>query len=112
VLHPQFDAKKKPGSSPRGGRLPGCRRGPGCLPRQRCRGVGEAGKRVILVRHETSPEDIRGMAAAQGILTSFGGKTSHAAVVGRQMGKPCVVGCSDVDISYEKKQSWPRIQPS
>ena len=64
----------------------------------------EQGERVILVRTETSPEDIRGMKAAKGILTSFGGKTSHAAVVGRQMGKPCVVGCGTIDISYEKKQ--------
>jgi len=58
----------------------------------------EAGERVILVRHETSPEDIAGMHAAQGILTAFGGKTSHAAVVGRQMGKPCVVGCGAIEI--------------
>ena len=56
----------------------------------------EGGERVILVREETSPEDIAGMAAAQGILTARGGMTSHAAVVGRGMGKCCVVGCSDI----------------
>ena len=56
----------------------------------------ESGERVVLVREETSPEDIAGMAAAQGILTARGGMTSHAAVVGRGMGKCCVVGCSDI----------------
>jgi pyruvate,orthophosphate dikinase len=60
-----------------------------------------AGKRVILVRIETSPEDIRGMAAAEGILTARGGMTSHAALVGRQMGKVCVVGCEPLEIDYE-----------
>ena len=59
------------------------------------------GKRVILVRNETSPEDIRGMAAAEGILTARGGMTSHAALVGRQMGKVCVVGCDALQIDYE-----------
>ena len=55
----------------------------------------ESGGRVLLVRNETSPEDIRGMHAAQGILTARGGMTSHAAVVARGMGKSCVVGCRD-----------------
>ncbi|MRR38207.1 pyruvate, phosphate dikinase, partial [bacterium] len=58
---------------------------------------------VILVRIDTSPEDIRGMNAAQGILTSRGGMTSHAALVARQMGKVCVAGCGDLDIDYAKK---------
>src|SRR5438128_3263233 len=58
--------------------------------------------RVILVRQETSPEDIRGMQAADGILTAFGGASSHAALVSRQMGKVCVVGCSALQIDYEK----------
>src|SRR5438552_3727164 len=58
--------------------------------------------RVILVRRETSPEDIRGMQAADGILTAFGGASSHAALVSRQMGKVCVVGCSALQIDYEK----------
>ncbi|SHJ87156.1 pyruvate phosphate dikinase [Malonomonas rubra DSM 5091] len=61
-------------------------------------------KRVILVRVETSPEDIHGMHAAQGILTARGGMTSHAAVVARGMGKCCVAGCGDVKIDYEKQQ--------
>ena len=65
--------------------------------------LGEVGEKVILVRRETSPEDIAGMAAAQGILTSTGGLTSHAAVVGRGMGKCCVVGCNDVTVLEEEK---------
>jgi pyruvate, orthophosphate dikinase len=62
------------------------------------------GERVILVRIETSPEDIRGMAAAQGILTARGGMTSHAALVARQMGKVCVAGCDALTIDYEAGQ--------
>ncbi len=61
-------------------------------------------KKVILVRIETSPEDIHGMNAAQGILTARGGMTSHAAVVARGMGKCCISGCSDIKIDYEKQQ--------
>jgi len=63
----------------------------------------EAGKKVMLVRIETSPEDIAGMAVAEGILTARGGMTSHAAVVARGMGCPCVSGASDIKIDYEKK---------
>ncbi len=59
--------------------------------------------RVVLVRRETSPEDIRGMQAADGILTAFGGASSHAALVGRQMGKVCVVGCGALQIDYDKR---------
>ncbi len=65
---------------------------------------GDAGEEVILVRTETSPEDIHGMAAAQGVLTSRGGMTSHAAVVARGMGKPAVAGCEDIDVDYEKEE--------
>jgi pyruvate,orthophosphate dikinase len=61
-------------------------------------------KKVILVREETSPEDIRGMAAAQGILTSRGGMTSHAAVVARGMGRVCVAGASGITVNYEKEE--------
>ena len=60
----------------------------------------EKGERVILVRRETSPEDVRGMDAAQAILTSTGGPTSHAAVVARGWGKPCIVGAGEVAIDY------------
>jgi pyruvate,orthophosphate dikinase len=64
----------------------------------------ERGEKVILVRVETSPEDIAGMIAAVGILTSRGGMTSHAAVVARGMGKCCVAGCSDMDVDYHQEQ--------
>jgi pyruvate, orthophosphate dikinase len=64
----------------------------------------EKGERVILVRRETSPEDVRGMDAAQAILTSTGGPTSHAAVVARGWGKPCIVGAGDVAINYAKNE--------
>ena len=62
------------------------------------------GKQVVLLRHETSPEDVAGMAAAVGILTSTGGMTSHAAVVARGWGKCCIAGCSALNINYAKKQ--------
>jgi pyruvate, orthophosphate dikinase len=65
--------------------------------------VHKHGKGVILVRRETSPEDIRGMQAADGILTAFGGASSHAALVSRQMGKVCIVGCQDLVIDYQKR---------
>jgi pyruvate,orthophosphate dikinase len=66
--------------------------------------AGQAGRKVILVRMETSPEDIHGMHAAQGILTARGGATSHAALVSRGMGKCAVVGCEALDIDYERQQ--------
>ncbi|MCX5971158.1 MAG: pyruvate, phosphate dikinase [Coprothermobacterota bacterium] len=62
------------------------------------------GEKVLLVRKFTSPEDIRGMDAAQGILTAQGGMTSHAALVARQMGKVCIVGCGDLNINYQKNE--------
>jgi pyruvate,orthophosphate dikinase len=64
----------------------------------------EKGEAVILVRRETSPEDVRGMDAAQAILTSTGGPTSHAAVVARGWGKPCIVGAGEIDINYAKNE--------
>ena len=67
--------------------------------------VAEAGRKVILVRRETSPEDIAGMNVAEGILTSRGGMTSHAAVVARGMGKPCVAGCGDLFVDVEKGEA-------
>src|SRR5204862_244801 len=63
-----------------------------------------AGKKVLLVRKETAPDDIHGMFVSQGILTATGGMTSHAAVVGRQMGKPSIVGAGDLDIDERSKQ--------
>ena len=64
--------------------------------------LSKAGDAVVLVRHETSPEDIKGMKAAEGILTAKGGQTSHAALVARQMGRVCVVGCGALQIDYKK----------
>lgn len=105
ILHPQFDPKAKPKPVAKGvAASPGAAAGEVVFFAAEAVKEAEQGKRVVLVRHETSPEDIRGMAAAQGILTQFGGKTSHAAVVGRQMGKPCVVGCSAIEIDYKKRQ--------
>lgn len=66
--------------------------------------AADDGKPVILVRIETSPEDVGGMSSSKGILTSRGGMTSHAAVVARGWGKPCVAGCGDINIDYEKQQ--------
>ncbi|MFX0559152.1 pyruvate, phosphate dikinase [Tepidibacillus infernus] len=66
--------------------------------------LGMAGEKVILVRPETTPEDIHGIVAAQGILTSRGGMTSHAAVVARGMGKPCITGCEELKIDLRKKE--------
>ena len=66
--------------------------------------LAEKGEKVILVRHETSPEDIHGMHAAEGILTARGGMTSHAAVVARGMGKTCIVGAETIQIDYDKKE--------
>ena len=66
--------------------------------------LGRRGEKVILCRHETSPEDIHGMMAAEGILTARGGVSSHAALVARQMGKVCVAGASDVHIDYENRE--------
>ena len=68
------------------------------------------GHAVILVRSETSPEDIHGMKAAKGILTAAGGMTSHAAVVARGMGKPCVVGCSQIHVDYQSAQAVIRTE--
>ncbi|MEN6566409.1 MAG: pyruvate, phosphate dikinase [Veillonellales bacterium] len=66
--------------------------------------LGKAGKKVLLVRTETTPDDIHGIITAQGVLTSRGGMTSHAAVVARGMGKPCVCGCEALKIDYAKKE--------
>ena len=64
---------------------------------------GKAGESVILVRWETTPDDIHGLIQAAGILTAHGGMTSHAAVVARGMGKPCVAGCEELTIDVEKR---------
>ncbi|MFO8080407.1 MAG: pyruvate, phosphate dikinase [Armatimonadota bacterium] len=105
ILHPQFDPETKPESITVGvDASPGAASGQVVFTSEDADEWNKAGKNVVLVRHETNPEDIRGMAAAQGILTTTGGKTSHAAIVGRQMGTPCVVGAGEVELNYAEKQ--------
>jgi pyruvate,orthophosphate dikinase len=105
ILHPQFDPTTKPASFTKGvDASPGAASGQVVFSSKDADEWAKAGKKVVLVRHETSPEDIRGMAASEGILTTTGGKTSHAAIVGRQMGTPCVVGAGALELDYGKKQ--------
>ena len=83
---------------------PGAASGIAVLDVKRATAMGENGAKVILIREETKPEDVPAFFESVGILTSRGGKTSHAAVVARGMGKPCIVGCSDLKIDNDKKQ--------
>ena len=106
LLHPTFDpnAKKSATILAKGlNASPGAAVGKVVFAADRAEKQKEAGENVILVRIETSPEDIKGMNAAEGILTARGGATSHAAVVARGMGKCCVAGCSALDIDYSSK---------
>jgi pyruvate,orthophosphate dikinase len=84
---------------------PGAASGKVVFDADRAEQLGRLGEKLILVRVETKPEDIHGFFAAQGILTSRGGKTSHAAVVARGMGKPCVAGAEGLEINYELKEA-------
>ncbi|MBM4283844.1 MAG: pyruvate, phosphate dikinase [Deltaproteobacteria bacterium] len=84
---------------------PGAATGKVVFDADRAEHMGSAGEKIILTRVETKPEDIHGFFAAQGILTSRGGKTSHAAVVARGMGKPCVSGAEGLDINYDLKEA-------
>ena len=107
LLHPQFDAKALKAATPMGkglGASPGAACGQVVFTAQDAKAWKEAGKKVVLVRLETSPEDIEGMKAAQGILTVRGGMTSHAAVVARGMGTCCVSGCGEINMDEENKQ--------
>lgn len=104
LLHPQIDANSVDPESVLGTGLPaspGAAVGKVVFESNKAEEAALAGEQVILVRIETSPEDVGGMSAAQGILTSRGGMTSHAAVVARGWGKPCVAGCGDIIIDYE-----------
>ena len=106
LLHPQFDAKALKAATPLGrglGASPGAACGQVVFTAEDAVAWKEAGKKVVLVRLETSPEDITGMKAAQGILTVRGGMTSHAAVVARGMGTCCVSGCGDINMDEENK---------
>ena len=109
LLHPQFDTKALKEAKPIGkglGASPGAACGKIVFTAEEAekQGIGGAGEKVILVRLETSPEDISGMKAAQGILTVRGGMTSHAAVVARGMGTCCVSGCGDIYMNEAKKE--------
>ncbi|MEN3183928.1 MAG: pyruvate, phosphate dikinase, partial [Atribacterota bacterium] len=105
LLHPQIDrsqplkvlAKGLPAS-------PGAASGKVVFDADEAEKLGNAGEKVILVRPETTPDDIHGVVAAQGVLTSRGGMTSHAAVVARGMGKPCVAGCEAIKIDLDKRE--------
>ena len=83
---------------------PGAAVGKAVFDSDRGRGVAARGEKVILVRRETNPDDLNGMIAAQGILTSRGGKTSHAAVVARGMGKTCVCGAEELDVDLKGRR--------
>ena len=107
LLHPQFDAKALKAATPMGkglGASPGAACGKVVFTAEDAEKWNEMGEKVILVRLETSPEDITGMKAAQGILTVRGGMTSHAAVVARGMGTCCVSGCGDIVMDEENKK--------
>ncbi len=107
LLHPQFDAKALKAATPIAkalGASPGAACGQIVFTAEDAKDWNEAGKKVVLVRLETSPEDIEGMKAAQGILTVRGGMTSHAAVVARGMGTCCVSGCGDIAMDEENKK--------
>jgi len=107
LLHPMFDKSAKSKATVLGKGLPaspGAATGKVVFHADDAEEMAESGEKVILVRIETSPEDIGGMNAAQGILTARGGRTSHAAVVARGMGKCCVAGCGDIAIDYTKGQ--------
>ncbi len=107
LLHPQFDAKALKAATPVGKALPaspGAACGKIVFTAEDAKAWAERGEKVILVRLETSPEDIEGMMAAQGILTVRGGMTSHAAVVARGMGTCCVSGCTEIKMDEENKQ--------
>ena len=106
LLHPAFDAEELKKHTPIGKGLPaspGAACGEIVFSADDAAVAKEAGKKVVLVREETSPEDLAGMVAAEGILTARGGMTSHAAVVARGMGKCCVAGCHDITVYEEEK---------
>ncbi len=107
LLHPQFDAKALKAATPAGkglGASPGAACGKVVFTAEDAEAWNARGEKVVLVRLETSPEDITGMKASQGILTVRGGMTSHAAVVARGMGTCCVSGCGEIKMDEENKQ--------
>jgi pyruvate,orthophosphate dikinase len=106
LLHPRLDPKAKVQALAQGiPASPGAASGKIVFDADRAENKGKLGEKVILVREETKPDDIHGFFASQGILTSRGGKTSHAAVVARSMGKPCVSGCEAIQINHLAKEA-------
>jgi pyruvate, orthophosphate dikinase len=104
LLHPTLDPKMKPPALATGlPASPGAASGEIVFSADEAQALRQAGRRSILVRVETSPEDIHGMHAAEGVVTTRGGMTSHAAVVARGMGKPCVCGVSSIRIDYARQ---------
>ena len=104
LLHPMIDPSAELEVAARGlNASPGAACGPVVLDADTAEERGKAGESVILVRWETTPDDIHGLIQAAGILTAHGGMTSHAAVVARGMGKPCVAGCEDLTIDLEQR---------
>jgi pyruvate,orthophosphate dikinase len=104
LLHPRLDENARFEVAAHGlNASPGAASGEIVLDADTAEERGKAGEPVILVRWETTPDDIHGLIQAQGVLTAHGGMTSHAAVVARGMGKPCVAGCEDLDIDTGKK---------
>ncbi|UWZ35519.1 pyruvate, phosphate dikinase [Dactylosporangium roseum] len=105
LMFPTFDLTEEPERLTRGvGASPGAASGKAVFDAQHAVAMAKEGERVILVRRETNPDDLPGMIAAQGILTSRGGKTSHAAVVARGMGKTCVCGADELEVNVHKGQ--------
>src|SRR6185295_5329381 len=109
LLQPIFDPAAKTAAAKEGRKLAkGINAGPGAATGKivfhasdaEAQWLKDSGVQLILVRRETSPEDLRGMKVAKGILTAFGGASSHAALVSRQVGKPCIVGCGELHIDY------------
>ena len=106
LLHPQFDKNAKYDIVARGlNASPGAAVGAAVFSADEAVAAAEQGKKTVLVRWETTPDDLAGMIAAEGILTSHGGKTSHAAVIARGMGAPCVCGVEALKIDAEKKEA-------
>ena len=111
LLHPQFDPKAKDEAAERGDLLavglnasPGAATGIAIFDADTAEERGKAGESVIMVRPETTPDDVHGMFVSQGFLTQHGGGTSHAAVVARGWGKPCVAGCEDIRIDLQERK--------
>jgi len=105
LLHPMVDPKAPKNVIAKGlPASPGAASGKVIFDSEEAAELAEKGERIILVRDETSPEDIKGMARSKGILTSRGGMTSHAAVVARGIGTPCVVGAEEIEVDYGKEE--------